>query len=209
MSSNAAHLIGLVAQSALSLFGIRSAYEQPHHRLVGRRGAVEIRDYAPRVAAEVTLPDGPGARDEAFRLLAGYIFGRNRGRRGAERMAMTTPVETEPERIAMTAPVEAGSGAQGLTMRFFLPRSLEAGSAPAPLDERVRVVEVPRETLAVLRFAGPASREAQRRQGEALLRMLEGSAWRPVGSPVFMGYDPPFTPPPLRRNEMAVRVERR
>jgi hypothetical protein len=209
MANSIAHTVGLVAQSALSLFGIRSGYEQPPYRVVERRGAVEIRDYAPRLAAEVTLPEGPGARDAAFRLLAGYIFGRNRGRRGAETIAMTTPVETGPERIAMTAPVESGSGVGGVTMRFFLPRSLSRDSAPAPLDARVRIVEVPRETLAVLRFTGSAAQEAQRRQGEALLRLLEGSPWRATGAPVFMGYDPPFTPPPLRRNEMAVRVERR
>jgi hypothetical protein len=56
-------------QSALSLFGVRAAYEQPPYEVVGRAGPIEIRAYGPRLAAETALD--PGTRGEAFGLLAG------------------------------------------------------------------------------------------------------------------------------------------
>ena len=183
-------------QSALSVFGVRSAYEQPRHEVVGRAGPVEIRTYGPRLAVETTLD--PGTRDGAFGLLAGYIFGKNRAAGGGG-----------GAKIAMTVPVEMAQAGPRVAMRFFLPRSLSRDTAPAPEDARVRVVEVPGETMAVLRFSGSTGDARIAERKEALLRELRGSAWAPTGEPVFLGYDPPFTPPPLRRNEVAVPVGRR
>ena len=161
-------------QSALSVFGIRSAYEEPAYEVVGRAGPVEVRTYGPRSAAETTLD--PGTRDGAFGLLAGYIFGKNRapdGARGAK--------------IAMTVPVEMASAGRSVTMRFFLPRALSRDTAPEPTDARVRVVEVPGETMAVLRFSGLTGDARIAERKEALLRELRGSAWTPSGEPVFLG----------------------
>jgi hypothetical protein len=207
-----ASVLELAAQSALSLVGVR-AYEQPPHRLVGRAGPAEVREYGPRLAAETTLD--PGTRDQAFGLLAGYIFGKNRaaggggGGGGGAKIAMTTPVEVRGEKIAMTAPVQQAKAGARVTMRFFLPRSITRATAPEPADPRVRVVEVPGETLAVLRFSGSTGDARIAERKEALLRELRRSAWEPEGEPVFFGYDPPFTPPFLRRNEVAVPVRRR
>lgn len=209
MLKAAGSILELVAQSALSVVGVR-AYEQPPYEVVGRAGPCEIRAYGPRLAAETVL-DG-GTRDQAFGLLAGYIFGKNRARSGgAEKIAMTTPVEMRSEKIAMTAPVEtAGAGGTRVAMRFFLPRSMTRATAPEPADPRVRIVEAPGETLAVLRFSGATDDARIDEHKEALLRELRGSAWEPAGGePVFLGYDPPFTPPFLRRNEVAVPVRRR
>ena len=148
----------LVLQSALSVFGIRSAYEQPKYEVVARlSGGAEVRQYAPRLAAETTVPaaDEARGRDDAFRLLAAYIFGANgpapsRGGGGGRKVAMTTPVQVAPaggpagDKIAMTTPVQVDRGAAGgFTMRFFLPASLTAATAPTPRDPRVRIVTVP------------------------------------------------------------------
>lgn len=191
------------------MVGVR-AYEQPPCRVVGRAGPVEVREYGPRLAAETTLD--PGTREQAFGLLAGYIFGKNRaavGGGGATKIAMTTPVEMRSEKIATTAPAGRTQSGARVTMRFFLPRSLTREAAPEPADPRVRVVEVPGETMAVLRFSGSTDDARIAERKGALLRELRGSAWEPAGEPVFFGYDPPFTPPFLRRNEVAVPVRRR
>ena len=208
-----ATLLGSLLLGACSAFGIRSGTEEPRYATAERLGDVEIRRYAPRLAAETVVPgDAYSARGEGFRRLAGYIFG---GNAGGRRIDMTAPVAQASagsgERIAMTAPVAQApatqaSGEGGWTVRFFLPAALT--DPPAPNDARVRIVPVPEETMAVLRFSGTATEAAVAERTKALLAALSGTAWRPAGEPVAWFYDPPWTLPPLRRNEVAVPVAR-
>ncbi len=201
-----ATLLGSLLLSACSVFGIRSGTEEPPHSLVERVGDVEIRRYDPRIAAETTVSgDAYAARGEGFRRLAGYIFGGNQGR---VRIDMTAPVAqsgaSAGERIAMTAPVAQAADANGSVIRFFLPAGL--ADPPKPNDDRVRIVPVPAETVAVLRFSGLATDAAIAAQRATLLATLAGTRWRPAADFVAWFYDPPWTLPPLRRNEVAVAV---
>lgn len=202
-----ATLLGGLLLGACSAFGIRGGTEEPRHSVAERLGDVEIRRYAPRLAAETTVPgDAYAARGEGFRRLAGYIFGGNQRR---ARIDMTAPVAQSGaagERIAMTAPVAQAGGDGGWVIRFFLPAALT--DPPAPNDARVRIVPVPEETVAVLRFSGTAAPDAVAARRAALLAALSGTAWRPAGEPATWFYDPPWTLPPLRRNEVAVPVTR-
>jgi hypothetical protein len=198
----------LVLEAALGVFGIR-LYEEPRYAVVATLGdGVEIRRYAPRLAAETDVAgDDAEARSAAFRILFAYIGGANAG---AERIAMTAPVATAPraEKIVMTAPVETAPGAGGVRMRFFLPARYTASTAPRPTDERVRLVPVPEETIAVLRFTGSGAAPELARRTAGLRTALERTGWQPVGEPMILFYDPPFTLPLLRRTEAAVRVDR-
>lgn len=189
-----------VVLAGCSVVGARSAPE-PAWEAAGRIGeTVEIRRYAPRSAAEVS---DAGGRDGAFGLLFRYISGANRG--GAK-IAMTAPVATdEPERLAMTAPVAT----QGMAMRFFLPEGVTAETAPVPTDPRVRIVELPAQDMAVLRFSGLRTDAAVAGRTAELMAALEGSPWRATGPAEAWFYDPPWTLPPFRRNEIAAPVERR
>lgn len=141
------------------------------------------------------------ARSEGFSRLAGYIFG---GNAGASRIAMTAPVSQQGTRIAMTAPVAQAQGAQGQSIRFFLPSALR--DPPAPKDARVRIVEVPGETVAVYRFTGSIAPDAIAAARARLLAALPATRWVPAGEPVTWFYDPPWTIPTLRRNEIAIPV---
>ena len=215
----------LILQSALSVFGIRAAYEQPKYDVLARpAGGVEVRQYGPRLAAEttVTAADEGAGRGDAFRVLADYIFGANRApgtsgdarAGGGRKVAMTVPVQVAGatgEKVAMTVPVRVDAAGNGpaLTMRFFLPSKLKADTAPIPNDPRVRVVTVPPETVAVLRFSGLWDPAALGPKKQKLLRHLDGSPWRATGEPYTLYYDPPFTIPLLRRNELVVPVARR
>ena len=209
----AALLSGTILLTGCSVFGIRSGTEQPAYQVVAELGeAVEVRRYGPRLAAEVEVEAGDEARNAAFRILANYIFGDNRAR---EEIAMTAPVEiakdSEGETIAMTAPVETARGDGRLTMRFFLPAAFTEANVPRPTDPRVRILTVPGETLAVRRFTGwhgPDDVEAEEARLRATLdgAALDGVAWRPAGEAVAFFYDPPWTIPFLRRNEVALPV---
>lgn len=201
--------LGSLVLAGCSVFGVRSGTEQPGYEVVERLGeTVELRRYGERLAAEVIVasdPDGEG-RNAAFGVLFDYISGANRSR---TQIAMTAPVETDaaPEKIAMTAPVAtARTENQETSMRFFLPASYTLETAPEPTDSRVRLVVLPPQTVATLRYSGSrAEQRVAERQAE-LLAALKTSGWQPTAVPVSFFYDPPWTLPFLRRNEVAVPV---
>jgi hypothetical protein len=209
MRSIVVFALGFLLLAGCSLFGVRSGYEQPAYEVVERLGdAVEIRRYGPRLAAETVVagPDDEAARNAAFRNLFDYISGANRA---GEEVAMTVPVETagRSAEIAMTAPIETAPAEDGgYAMRFFLPAAFTEDTAPAPTDSRVRIVPLPAATVGTRRFTGWRDAEDVRCEQERLLRALEQSPWRPSGSPTALFYDPPWTIPFLRRNEVAIAV---
>lgn len=107
----------------------------------------------------------------------------------------------------MTAPVAATrASANRWSMRFFLPSELTPALAPEPIDPRVRIAEMPGETLAVLAFSGRGRPAAVAERAAALQRRLADSEWKSAGVPIALFYDPPWTIPLLRRNEVALPV---
>ena len=110
-------------------------------------------------------------------------------------------------KIAMTAPVAAQPVGNGqFVIRFFMPAQYSQQTLPEPMDETIRIVTMPEETMAVYRFSGSRSAVAMAQARERLLRELQGGTWHAAGTPVDWFYDPPWTLPPLRRNEVAVPV---
>ncbi len=204
-------VVSTVVLAGCSVVGVRAGSEEPRHTVIETLiGGVEIRTYAARTAAETTVAARGGSSDEgrAFSLLAGYIFG---GNRASASIAMTTPVEaaSRSQTIAMTTPVQAASQTGSYQMRFFLPAGYDAKSAPVPNDKRVQLVDLPEETMATLRFSGSRGDDAVNQFKAQLLANLERSSWKATAEPVALFYDPPWTLPPLRRNEVAVLVARR
>jgi hypothetical protein len=194
------------------LVGIRAGTEQPPYEVVGRIGDAEIRRYAPQIAAEAVV-EGPveTARNEGFRRVAGYIFGDNTAKAS---VAMTAPVVQgrEPsggsQSIAMTSPVvQQPAGGESWSIQFIMPSKYTMATLPQPNDPRVRLVEIPARTFAVVRFSGLGKADAVAQHEKALDAALAGSSWRAVGEPVTWYYDPPWTVPFLRRNEVARPVE--
>lgn len=194
-----------------SVFGNRSGYEQPGYKVVESLGeSTEIRAYEPRVAAEARVEneDLDEGRDAAFRLLFDYITGSNRT---AAKIAMTVPAESTgtSEKIAMTAPVEPSRTRDNrVYMRFFLPAKFDRETAPRPLDPRITIVDVPVQTVAVLRFSGFGGEDTVAEKKRELLRSLATTSWKPLSDSVVYSYDPPWTLPFFRRNEVVVAVGR-
>jgi hypothetical protein len=207
------YYLSTFAESVTSVFGIRFPYEQPHYAVIQELGqSVEVRDYDPRLAIEATVdsPDPNQAAGEAFGLLFRYITGTNQR---DQKIAMTAPVRTASERIAMTVPVQTtptkgSDGNYHVSMRFFLPKEVAEAGAPAPLDPRLHLVQVPASTIAALRYSGIATRATRDQKSAELLAVLAKSPWHPQGAVFQLSYDPPFAIPFLRRNEVAVDVTR-
>lgn len=211
MKSKLAAVAAALLTSACSTVGVRSGTEEPAFTEVARVGAVEIRTYGERIAAQtVVTGSSEAARNRGFQRLAGYIFGGNTARTS---IAMTAPVaqagDGRSQSIAMTAPVAQGSvGQDRWTIQFFMPSEYTMASLPVPQDPAVVLAVVPAETYAVLRFSGLGSARAVAEKEAELDAALTGSGWAAAGDPVVWFYDPPWTLPPLRRNEVAVRVTR-
>jgi len=212
MFSKIASLVSGIALAACSVVGIRSGTEEPAYSVMANAGPVEVRGYGPRLAAETVIDaDEEAARSAGFRRLAGYIFGDNQSK---SQIAMTAPVAQSPvnpstssQTIAMTAPVSQARDASGQwVVRFFLPREWTLDRLPTPADPAVHLVTVPAETIAVLGFSGDRGADAVHARQAELIGLLARSPWRVAGTPVAWFYDPPWTLPWLRRNEVAVPV---
>jgi hypothetical protein len=207
---NVVELPGQILESALAIVGIRSGTEEPH--FVGKplTNEVELRQYGPRIAAETTVDgDEERARSTGFRRLAGYIFGGNQRK---QKIAMTAPVgqagaDQGSEKIAMTAPVtQAADGENRWVIRFFMPSKWSLETLPTPDDDAVHLVTVPGETVAVLRFSGDRGPDAVAARTAELAEALRANGFESTGPAVAWFYDPPWTLPFRRRNEIAVPV---
>jgi len=194
-----------------SVVGMRHGTEEPRYTVEERIPGVEIRRYGPRIAAETAVAASEAAaRNVGFRRLARYIFGANHA---AAKITMTAPVAHEPgcargEKIAMTAPVSQRAGAEGeWVIRFFMPADKTMESLPEPDDDAVKLFSVSSETVAVRRFTGSRSQQAVAAQTAELMRALPNYGFEPTGPPAAWFYDPPWTIPMLRRNEIVVPVK--
>ncbi|MGU3499564.1 SOUL family heme-binding protein [Mycobacterium sp. C31M] len=182
------------------VIGIRIGTEEPLYLSEGRIGRAEIRRYGPRIAAQTSVAGhDQDARSTGFRRLAGYIFGGNH-------RATPTLTEQRGEQIAMTAPVAQSFQDGSSVIRFYLPSRWSMDTLPEPDDSSITVVEVPGERYAVLSFSGDRSSAAVTAKSAELLAELEGTDGQPDGDPVAWFYDPPWTLPFRRRNEVAVRL---
>jgi hypothetical protein len=206
MFTKVAALVSAIGLFACSAVGVRES-EEPKFTVAAKLGLVEVRQYNARIAAEtVVTGDEMAARNAGFRRLASYIFGANHDH---AKIAMTTPVaqDSTGSKIAMTAPVaQAQDGPGQFRIRFFMPSTYTLAMLPEPDDKDVKLVTVPPETLAVLQFSGTPTPDAVAARTGELVMALEGSAWRPAGAPVAWFFDPPWTVPGLRRNEVAIPV---
>ena len=164
------------------------AIEEPLYRVEKAWEAeqIEIRAYAPRVMAVTGMNEDS---DGGFKVLAGYIFGGN----------------AEEEKIAMTAPVQQSMDGEK-EMAFMMPAEYTLEDLPEPEDQRVSFREAPAYTAAVIQFSGWASAEKADENWQQLRRFLIAEGIDITGEPTLNQYNPPWTLPFMRRNEIIVPV---
>lgn len=192
------------------------ALEEPEYEVVAEFEQFELRRYAPYIVAETTVQGSfESAGNQAFRVLADYLFGNNRSR---EKMEMTAPVNQVTgaaggEKMRMTAPVLTDDGptgsdtAQPYTLSFVIPSKYTMDTVPVPVDERVSLRRVGEQLVAAHRFSGSWKRDNYRKHEATLLEALEQRDIEPRSAPVFARYNSPFWPWFLRRNEILVEVD--
>ena len=203
-------LLGHLLWLTLAAMPLRShAIEEPDYQVIRQLDHnVELRQYAPYVVAEVDLKaTAEDAGNQAFPILAGYIFGKNKGER---KFAMTAPVTqtAAPVKMEMTAPVTQAAVAGGMRVQFVLPKGVTLESAPEPLDPRVQLRLVPATSWAAIRYSGMWTQSNYKEHLALLKTTLDKAGVATQGEPVLARYNAPFTPWFLRRNEVVQDVTR-
>jgi len=189
--------------------------EEPSYTVVEENDLYEIRSYeAYSVVSTVVTSDSDVsalegiAAGSAFNTLASYLFG---GNDESKVMDMTTPVTT----------TSAGD------MRFYLntgdneripmPTSKTAGdkSTETTDESNVEIVQIPAALLAIRKFTGFVTDGEVARQKDTLLQALEMDgieldvAHGAIVPHVVFQYNPPYSLPMVRRNEIGVPVRSR
>lgn len=204
----------LVAASlnACSVFGNENVNEPPYQSLQKDKD-IEVRLYAPMLLAQVIVP-GKNATDSsysAFNTLFKYIDGQNQSQ---TKVPMTAPVLNEKidaqkkgQKIPMTAPVLAEQGEKGWKVSFVLPADYQLDSAPQPTDPQVKLISQPAQKMGVIRYSGYMNADKNQQEAVRLLDWLQKNGYQASGDYQTAAYNPPFTLPPFRRNEVLIPLD--
>ncbi|MDX1668269.1 MAG: heme-binding protein [Limnobacter sp.] len=203
-------VIALVLVALASVGPLMSDVEQPEYDVLSSDEPFEIRQYEPMIIAKVEVQ---GEREEAigqgFRKLADYIFGNNTVQKD---IAMTAPVQQQAakvnQEISMTAPVQQQQAENGQwTISFVMPSKYTLTSLPTPNNAEVQLQRVPGKRFAAIVFSGNNSQDNVAKHEAKLLQYIQNSGLRAVGPPKYAFYNPPWTLPFMRRNEVMVELE--
>jgi len=185
------------------------AIEEPEFISIEKKDTFEIREYQPKLIAQVLVTGTfDNASSKGFRLLADFIFGNNKTNEGSKKIDMTAPVVTRDasEKIEMTAPVISEENERGWYISFNMPKQYSKDSLPVPNNPEVKIIDVPSEKFAVITFSGLVR---ERKYAEMLSLLNEEMRKRnlePKGPVTLARYNPPWTLPFLRRNELMIRI---
>jgi len=158
--------------------------EEPSYEVLRKlEKAIEIREYDPQIRAASQM----GQENRSFGVLSEYIFGNNDRN---EQIGMTAPVVTHRDK-----------------MSFIMPKRYSMESLPKPINAQIEIDQVQRYKVAVIRFSGFNSPKKMDEEAEKLFRALKSNGIEIEGEPFLMRYNPPWTLPFLRRNEVAVEVK--
>jgi hypothetical protein len=186
------------------------ATEEAKYTLIEKDGAFEVRTYDSKIIAEVMVEEEMSdATSAGFRLLADYIFGNNAAASGrSEKISMTAPVtvENRSEKIAMTAPVAIQSEQKGWRVWFVMPRHFTLATLPKPNNPLVVIKTISSKHYAVLRFSGLVDDEKKQAKEKELRAWLTAKHMTSTGPAELARYNPPWTLPFLRRNEVLLEI---
>jgi len=200
---------GVFILMALIFTGAVMATEEPKFTILEKEPPFEVRAYAPMIVAEVQVDgDLDGASSQGFKLIAAYIFGQNQV---SEKIAMTAPVTVEDQapknaKIAMTAPVGIESSAGKWTVSFVMPAEYTMDTIPKPINTQVQLRQIPALKKAVISFSGFYNAQKVAEKTLELEQWMKARNLQSNGTPNFARYNPPWTLPFMRRNEVMITL---
>lgn len=192
-------LVGLLVLGSAAM-----AVEEPKYEIVVQDAGFEVRRYAPFIVAETWVDgDMDAASGKGFRAIADYIFGNNKSPQSAasSKIAMTAPVVMQPAREA-----DGMVGAQRWRVHFVMPSEYTLASLPTPTNGAVTLREVPATLVAVAKYSGFNTERRIHEETLALAAWMETRKLAAVGTAKLARYDPPWTLPMWRRNEIHMEM---
>jgi effector-binding domain-containing protein len=199
-------ILSIIA-GGLALWGpIVSQVEQASYQVIESHEMIEIRQYDPLLIAETeVIGDRKTSINQGFRIIADYIFGNNTDH---NKIAMTAPVLQESgQKIAMTAPVIQEGTEDHWFVRFVMPHKYTMETLPKPNNPEVKIREIPSKRVAVIRFSGIATETLLKYKEDELRDFLEKESKNSGGLALYAFYNPPWTLPFFRRNEVMIEID--
>jgi hypothetical protein len=148
---------------------------------------VEIREYPAQIWAIVKGRQ----QNEAVKILTDYISGKN------EMQA----------KIGMTVPFITFGRGEERKVAFIMPSSYRLRTLPKPYRDDIKLESATSKKMAVIAFSGavtPDTFDSNLRLLEEILKKHR-TLWK--DPPYLLQYNEPWTPPFMRRNEAAIRID--
>ena len=193
------------------------ATEEPSYTVLAQADEFELRRYDAQLVAQTWVTgDQNAASREGFKILADYIFGNNTASSGeSNKIAMTAPVTMQPEtkknnesqKIAMTAPVSMQQADGQWRVQFTMPSQYTMATLPKPNNPNITIKEIPAQTYGVIKFSGLAGSKKVAAKTEKLQSWMESQKLTTTGDPELARYNPPWTLPFMRRNEVMMTYQ--
>lgn len=191
--------------------------EEPNYTLLTQTGDFELRRYEPQLVAQTMVSgDQKDASNKGFKILADFIFGNNTASNGSSsKISMTAPVTMQPndkegsesQEIAMTAPVSMQQADDKWRVQFTMPSKYTMKTLPKPNNPEVEIVKVPTKNYGVIKFSGLTGSDKVDKKTKELQNWMQTQNLTIIGDPQLARYNPPWTLPFMRRNEVMIAYE--
>ena len=203
------------------------ATEEPNYSILVKTEDFELRRYDAQIVAQTWVTgDQDTASRQGFKILADYIFGNNVSHSGAasgnsSKISMTAPVmvqrqaanenasKGEPSKIAMTAPVMMKQENNKWRMQFIMPSHYTLQTLPKPNNPDITITELPVKTYAVIKFSGLAGTQKVEAKTKELQTWMQSQQLVGTAVPELARYNPPWTLPFMRRNEIMIAYQQK
>ncbi|SJN34260.1 heme-binding protein [Psychrobacter sp. JB385] len=193
------------------------AIEEPNYTVLSQIDDFELRHYDAQLVAQTWVSgDQDTASRQGFKILADYIFGNNTAPSGeSSKISMTAPVtmqsdnqnEAISQKIAMTVPVSMQQDDDKWRVQFTMPSKYTMQTLPKPNNPDIKIVEMPAQTYGVIKFSGLASSKKVAKKTETLKSWMQTQKLMVIGTPELARYNPPWTLPFMRRNEVLIAYQ--
>ncbi len=184
--------IAISALCTTVYMAIRTGSGSADYQVISKDGGFEIREYEAMMLVSTTMKGAELQNNAAFQRLFGYISGSN----------------NESQKISMTSPVFSSTDSDAYTMSFLIPKEVAEKGAPVPTDDKVKIEPMEGGRFAAYRYSGYSNAEKIKEAEQKLTDWIKTKELLTKGEMLTAGYDPPYTPGTLRRNEVLIRLSK-